>query len=122
MHLDQPYNPGFFLNNNLQDTNNVYPLPEPAWNIAAAGGPHLDYTNPANAKKIYDYLNKAGGSVASFATNPLWKVDSGPFKLKSFSPTQQLVHAGAEPELRRHAEADGQSRCRCRPTPASPRS
>ena len=24
----RPYNPGFFLNNNLEDTNNVYPLPE----------------------------------------------------------------------------------------------
>ena len=51
MHLTQPYNPGFFLNNNLQDTNNVYPLPSTSWNIAAPGGPHLDYTNPANAKK-----------------------------------------------------------------------
>src|SRR6202044_765694 len=29
----------------------------------------------------------AGGSVASFATNPLWKVVSGPFSLKSFSAT-----------------------------------
>ncbi len=87
MHLTQPYNPGFFLNNNLQDTNNVYPLPSTSWNIAAPGGPHLDYTNPANAKKIYDFLAKGGGSVSTFASNPLWKVVSGPFKLKSFNPT-----------------------------------
>ncbi len=87
MHLTQPFNPGFFLYNNLQDTNNVYPLPSSAWNIASPGGPHLDYTNPANAKKIYDFLNKAGGSVSKFASNPLWKVVSGPFKLKSFSAT-----------------------------------
>ena len=87
MHLTQPYNPAFFLYNNLQTTNNVYPLPSTAWNIAAPSGPHLDYTNPANAKKIYDYLNKAGGSVATFATNPLWKDVSGPFRLKSFNPT-----------------------------------
>jgi peptide/nickel transport system substrate-binding protein len=87
MHLTKAFNPGFFLNNNLQDTNNVFPLPSRAWNIASAGGPHLDFTNPANAKKIYDYLNKAGGSVASFASNPLWKVVSGPFELKSFSAT-----------------------------------
>jgi peptide/nickel transport system substrate-binding protein len=88
MHLDKPYNPGFFLNNNLEDTNfGAYPLPSTAWNIAAPGGPHLDYTVPANAKKIYDYLAKAGGSVATFASNPLWKDVSGPFKLKSFNPT-----------------------------------
>jgi peptide/nickel transport system substrate-binding protein len=87
MHLTQAFNPGFFLNNNLQDTDNVFPLPSTAWNIASPGGPHLDYTNPANAKKIYDFLNKAGGSVATFASNPLWQDVSGPFKLKSFSAT-----------------------------------
>jgi peptide/nickel transport system substrate-binding protein len=87
MQLTQAYNPGFFLNNNLQDTDNVYPLPSTAWNVASAGGPHLDYTNPANAKKIYDYLNKQGASVAAFGSNPLWQDVSGPFKLKSFSAT-----------------------------------
>ena len=111
MNLDKAYNPGFFLNNNLQDTNNVYPLPSHGTGTSPRpGGPHLTTRNPADAKKIYDYLNKAGGSVASFGTNPLWKVDSGPFKLKSLQRDEQLVRAGAEPELRRHAEADGRRR------------
>lgn len=87
LHLNRAYNPGFFLNDQLQDTDNVFPLPSTAWNIAAAGGPHLDYTNPANAKKIYNYLSKAGGQVAQFATNPLWKIVDGPFALKDFSAT-----------------------------------
>jgi peptide/nickel transport system substrate-binding protein len=87
MHLDKPYNPGFFLYNQVQDTNNVFPLPSTVWNVASANGPHLDYSNPANAKKIYDYLNKAGGSVAQFAASPLWKTVSGPFKLTTFSAT-----------------------------------
>jgi peptide/nickel transport system substrate-binding protein len=89
MHLTKAYNPGFFLNNNLADTNNVYPLPSTAWNIDAAGGPHLTNwkTNPAVDKKIYDYLSKQGGSVATFASNPLWQVVDGPFKLTSFSAT-----------------------------------
>jgi peptide/nickel transport system substrate-binding protein len=97
MQLDKPYNPGFFLNNNLQDTDNVYPLPSTAWNVAAANGPHLDYTNPANAKKIYDYLNKAGASVATFASNPLWKVVDGPFKLQSFSATNSSYNLVPNP-------------------------
>ena len=88
MHLKQAYNPGFFLNNNLTDTDNVYPLPSTDWNIDATGGKHLtDWSNPAVAKKIYDYLNKAGSSVATFGTNPLWKDGDGPFKLTSFSAT-----------------------------------
>jgi peptide/nickel transport system substrate-binding protein len=88
MQLKTSYNPGFFIYNNLSDTNyGVYPIPSTAWNIASPGGPHLDYTNPANAKKIYDFLVKQGGSVATFGTNPLWKDVDGPFKLKSFSAT-----------------------------------
>ena len=55
LNLDKPYNPGFFLNNQVQDTNNVYPLPSQSWNVAAAGGPHINdwATNPADAAKIY---------------------------------------------------------------------
>jgi len=88
MHLKQAYNPGFFLNNNLEDTDNVYPLPSTDWNIDATGGPHLtDWSNPAVAKKIYDYLNKQGSSVSTFASNPLWKDGDGPFKMTSFSAT-----------------------------------
>lgn len=88
MKLNKTWNPGFFLLNNLQDTNGgAYPLPSTAWNIASAHGPHLNYNIPANATKIYNYLSKAGGSVATFASSPLWKDVSGPFKLTSFSPT-----------------------------------
>jgi peptide/nickel transport system substrate-binding protein len=88
LHVDKAYNPGFFLNNQLADTDNTFPIPSTDWNVASANGPHItDWQNPANAKKIYDYLNKAGASVASFASNPLWQDVDGPFKLKSFSAT-----------------------------------
>jgi peptide/nickel transport system substrate-binding protein len=88
LHLNKAYNPGFFLYNQLQDTTTVFPYPSHAWNIDSAGGPHLNnWQDPAVAKKIYDYLSKQGTKVSTFATNPLWKVVSGPFKLKSFSAT-----------------------------------
>jgi peptide/nickel transport system substrate-binding protein len=87
MKLNKAYNPNYFLNNQVQDTNNVYPLPSTAWNIASAGGSHLDYTDPANAKKIYDYLTSQAKSLSGFTSNPLWKITDGPYKLKSFSPT-----------------------------------
>ncbi|HLH65247.1 MAG TPA: ABC transporter substrate-binding protein [Solirubrobacteraceae bacterium] len=87
-HLNKAYNPGFFLNNQLADTNNTYLMPSTLWNIDKTGGPHLnDWTNPAVAKKIYDYLNKQGSTVATFGTNPLWKDGNGPFTIKSFNPT-----------------------------------
>ena len=36
----------------------VVPMPAHAWARASANGPILDFTNPANAKKIYDFLNR----------------------------------------------------------------
>ena len=86
-HLNKAYNPGYFLNNQIQDTDNTFPLPSTAWNETAAGQHTNNWKNPAVAKKIFDYLFKQGAGVSSFASNPLWKDVSGPFKLKSFSAT-----------------------------------
>jgi peptide/nickel transport system substrate-binding protein len=84
MHLKRAFNPGYFLDNQLEGL--VTPLPSTEWNVDAPGK-HLDYTVPANAKKIYDYLAKAGGQIAQFATNPLWKIVDGPLVLSSFNAT-----------------------------------
>ncbi|HLY49954.1 MAG TPA: ABC transporter substrate-binding protein [Solirubrobacteraceae bacterium] len=84
MHLKRAFNPGWFLNDQL--ALNLYALPSTAWNVTSPTGPHLDWTVPANAKKIYDYLGKAGGQVGDFGTNPLWKIVDGPYVLSKFSP------------------------------------
>jgi peptide/nickel transport system substrate-binding protein len=78
--LKRAYNPSYLLNDELI----LYPLPSTAWNIARPAGPHLDYSDPANAKRIYDFLSGQGKRIATFATNPLWKVVDGPFRLQSF--------------------------------------
>ena len=95
MHLKHAFNPGFFLNSQL--ALNVSPMPSTAWNIASAGGPHLNWNVPANAKKIYDYLSKAGGQVGNFASNPLWKVADGPYALSAFSPVTASFTLKANP-------------------------
>ena len=95
MHLKQAFNPGWFLNDQL--ALNLYAFPSTSWNIASANGPHLDWTVPANAKKIYDYLGKAGGEVGTFGTNPLWKIVDGPFVLQSFSPVTASFTIKANP-------------------------
>ena len=104
MHLKKAYNPSFFLNDQLQ--GNLFPMPSTDWNVASDKGPHLDYTNPANAKKIYDYLSKLGTQVATFASTPLWKIVDGPLVMASFSATNssytQKVNAafGGSPKPR----------------------
>ncbi len=95
MHLKRAFNPGFFLHNQL--ANNIYLLPSRAWNVTSPSGPHLDWTVPGNAKKIYDYLTKAGGKLGTYATNPLWKIADGPFVLSSFSPVTSSWTLKANP-------------------------
>ncbi len=85
MNLNKAYNPSYFTNDQIEA--NVYALPSTDWNVASAGGPHLDWTKPANAKKIYDYLSKTGSALSSFGSNPLWKIADGPFKIQSFNTT-----------------------------------
>jgi peptide/nickel transport system substrate-binding protein len=100
IHLTRGFNPGFFLNDELESEDaGVEPLPSTDWNIAKAGGPHLDYTVPANAKAIYDYLEKLGSSLATFGSNPLWKIDDGPFILKTFNTTNSSWTATPNPDF-----------------------
>ena len=97
MQLKRAFNPGFFLNNQL--ALNLTPLPSRSWNVTSAGGPHVDWKVPANAKKIYDYLGKAGGQVGTFGSNPLWKIADGPFVLTSFSPVTSSWTLKANPSF-----------------------
>ncbi|NEA53271.1 hypothetical protein G3I60_03580 [Streptomyces sp. SID13666] len=81
--LDTAYNPSYLLSM----LSLLYIMPSAEWNIARTGGPHLDFTQPRNAKAIYDYLTKESSDQKTFATNPLWQVVNGPFRLKAFDPT-----------------------------------
>lgn len=89
------YNPAFLLGNQLAYT--LTPLPSAVWNVDRAGGPHLNWRVPANAGRIYSYLSKQGGSLATFASNPLWKVVDGPFTLGSFNTTNSSFTLDANP-------------------------
>ena len=40
---------------------------------------------PANAAKIYNFLSKQSSSLATYASNPLWKVVDGPYTLTAFN-------------------------------------
>jgi peptide/nickel transport system substrate-binding protein len=81
LHLTSAVNPGWFFQDVLQG---LQPMPAHAWARAAAGGPLLDFRDPANAKKIYDYLAAQSRSTRTWATSRLWQVVDGPYKLVSF--------------------------------------
>jgi peptide/nickel transport system substrate-binding protein len=84
LNLNKAYNPSWFTDTQLVL---LTPLPSTSWNVAAAGGPHLNYAKPANAKKIFDYLNAQSKKLSTYATNPLWQDVDGPFKITQFNTT-----------------------------------
>jgi peptide/nickel transport system substrate-binding protein len=84
MNLKTAVNPTWFKENEIGD---IQPMPSSVWDVDAAGGKAItDWaTNPADAKKIYDYISTASKSVSTYATNPLWQTVDGPYKLTAFS-------------------------------------
>jgi peptide/nickel transport system substrate-binding protein len=84
VNLKKPYNPSWFIQDQF---GAIQPMPSHAWAKDSANGPTLDYTKPANATKIYNYLASQSKSVGTYASNPLWQVVDGPYQLTSFNST-----------------------------------
>jgi peptide/nickel transport system substrate-binding protein len=84
VNLNKSVNPTWFTENELAL---IQPMPVQSWAKASASGPVLNFTSAANAKTIYDFLAKASGSTGTYATNPLWQVVDGPYRLTVFNNT-----------------------------------
>ncbi len=82
LNLTRSYNPDFFTDNQLSD---VQLLPQQAWDKTSANGKIGNYDEtPAGAKAVLAFLQKEGGNLATFATDPLWQTVYGPWKLSAF--------------------------------------
>jgi peptide/nickel transport system substrate-binding protein len=83
LHLTRSYNPDFFTDDVLSE---IPLLPQHAWDKESASGKVGNYDQTAaGAKAVYAFLQKQGGDLATFTTNPLWKVVDGPWQLSAFS-------------------------------------
>jgi peptide/nickel transport system substrate-binding protein len=79
--MKKAVNPSWFTYDEL---GTIQPMPATQWTKAAGAG---SVTNPADAAKIYNYLSAASGKLSTYATNPLWQVVDGPYKLTAFDST-----------------------------------
>jgi len=84
VNMNKPANPTWME----EDILGAVPImPSSEWSKTSASGSTVDFTNPANALKIFNYLTAASKSVSSYASNPLWQTVDGPYKLSSFNDT-----------------------------------
>jgi peptide/nickel transport system substrate-binding protein len=80
--LDRAYSPIWFTGNQLSQ---LMPIPQHAWDIKAAGGAVGDWDQtPAGAKAVFTYLIGEAKKPQSYASNPLWQVVDGPWKLSAY--------------------------------------
>jgi peptide/nickel transport system substrate-binding protein len=80
--LNRSYNPTFYTD----DVLTYVPLmPQHAWDKTSMTGKIGNYDEtPKGAKAVWNFLEQQGGQESTFATNPLWQVVDGPFKLAQF--------------------------------------
>jgi peptide/nickel transport system substrate-binding protein len=82
IHLNRSYNPDFYTDDVLTE---VPLLPQHAWDKTSLTGKVGNYDETtAGADAVWNFLQKQGADMATFATNPLWKVVDGPWKLSQF--------------------------------------
>jgi peptide/nickel transport system substrate-binding protein len=84
VNMSKAVNPTWMEYNILGD---IPIMPSAAWSKESASGPIVDFTNTANAAKIFAYLTSQSKSVSTYASNPLWQTVYGPYKLSSFNDT-----------------------------------
>jgi len=88
--LTRSYNPTFFTDDVL---SNVSLIPQHAWDKTSATGAVGNYDQTTSgAKAVYAFLQKAGGQMSTFTTNPLWKVVDGPWMLAGFQSNGYWVY------------------------------
>jgi peptide/nickel transport system substrate-binding protein len=87
--LTEPVNPAWFTANQL---NEITPLPQEAWDKTSISGKVGDYAATAKgSRQVYSFLASQASKLATYDTNPLWKVVDGPWSLSSFDDTGNLT-------------------------------
>jgi len=94
LHLNKPYDPEWFLYNELSQ---LTPLPL-AWDRTSPRQPaqtsdngHLPDTTKSGAAAVYAFLDNQGKNTGTWTSSPLWRVVDGPFKLQSFTNTGEVT-------------------------------
>ena len=92
LNLKDSVNPSWFTEDILTGVN---PIPSTLWAKTSASGSVVPPSgwNPATMTAIFKYLTAQSKSVNTYATNPLWQVVDGPYKLSQYNTTTEIGRA-----------------------------
>jgi peptide/nickel transport system substrate-binding protein len=81
--LTRPVNETWFTDDQL---SLITPMPQHAWDKTSVSGPVGDADlSPSGAAAVFNFLDSQASDLATYATNPLWQVVDGPWRLSAFS-------------------------------------
>jgi peptide/nickel transport system substrate-binding protein len=70
----------------------ITPMPQHAWDKTSATGAIGDSdTTSAGAVAVFNFLNAQAMDLTTYATNPLWQVVDGPWKLSAYTTTGEAT-------------------------------
>ncbi len=80
--LKHAYDPGWFTQTQLAQ---IFPLPQHVWDKTSVSSPVGNYDQTTKgAKAVRNFLDSQAHNLSAYATNPLWQVVDGPWKLSQF--------------------------------------
>ena len=88
LQLNASYNPTWFTYNELSQ---ISPIPQASWDKTSATSPvgNYDETVPGTATTgalaVSQYINSESQNTSTYATNPMWQVVDGPFKVATYN-------------------------------------
>ncbi|MGC1184356.1 MAG: ABC transporter substrate-binding protein [Candidatus Dormiibacterota bacterium] len=88
LQLNASYNPTWFTYNELSQ---ISPIPQASWDKTSATSPvgNYDETVPGTATTgalaVAQYINAESQDTSTYATNPMWQVVDGPFKVAAYN-------------------------------------
>jgi peptide/nickel transport system substrate-binding protein len=86
--LTRSFSPLWYDTNQLSD---IIPLPQQEWDRESASGPVGNYDlTAAGAAKVNSFLNSQDQQESTYASNPIWQVVDGPWKLTRFSSSGDI--------------------------------
>jgi peptide/nickel transport system substrate-binding protein len=87
--LKGAWSPFWFTDNEL---SLITPLPQQRWDKTSPTSKDANYDQtPAGARAVWSFLTSQAKQTSTFATNPLWKVVDGPWKLQRFASNGQAM-------------------------------
>ncbi|MQA84073.1 MAG: hypothetical protein GEV03_05440 [Streptosporangiales bacterium] len=87
--LDRGYSPDWLTVNVLAE---IVPMPQHAWDKTSEDGDVGDHDQTKDGgKAVFDFLTEQAKSVSTYASNPLWQVVNGPWRLQAWDPRGDIV-------------------------------